>query len=309
MPSVNCKAFEDSRRHQLVSEFQVYPQTASLTNYQVKATPSSSSKEDIRIIQKSLLPHWAESLGNIWTKLSNILKPEIILALVGNPSAVSASSGTNTFELFDDFNTGATPDSTKWTSVGGTVNLVDGQLQINAPAPVDTEEYMRSISLFSPTGLALEVREKRYIDADSGVWYGFTSATTPTVANMYNGKSAFWNDHRVTAPEMRTHTAYLGNLTTVNTANKSASFRTFKIELVSTSQTRFYIDDVLEETHTTNIPDVSMYVAFNGTYYNAQLECRFDDVRVRKYVSPEPIIQKLRTLNRALLIKHLGRAG
>jgi hypothetical protein len=111
---------------------------AVLTNYQVKLTVnyvSSKMKADFsdlrftRLDGVTLLPYYIESYtastsAVVWVKVDSIpTSGSQIFMYYGNASAVTASSGDNTFDFFDDF-TGTTINTTKWvkTDSGGYIS-------------------------------------------------------------------------------------------------------------------------------------------------------------------------------------------
>ena len=105
---VNHAAFEEGRRHQQVTVYDIIPrQSAEQEDYQILAENIPSAfKDDCRIIQnKEKIDFWVEEKAKAWCKISKLLvnTPQLLFALSGNPSASSASNGTNTFEFFDDF--------------------------------------------------------------------------------------------------------------------------------------------------------------------------------------------------------------
>ena len=115
---VNQAAFEEGRRHQQVTVYNIIPrQSAEQEDYQILAENIPSSfKEDLRIIQnKKEIEFWIEEKAKAWCKISKLLvnTPQLLFALSGNPSASSASNGTNTFEFFDDF-FGTDLNTDKW---------------------------------------------------------------------------------------------------------------------------------------------------------------------------------------------------
>ena len=78
------------------------------------------------------LPYHIESFTSgvsavIWVKVDSIDSDSEIHVYYGNPSATSESSGTDTFDLFDDF-TGTSLDTAKWTTNTGDVSLADGSI-------------------------------------------------------------------------------------------------------------------------------------------------------------------------------------
>ena len=106
-----------ARRSGFLTKIEVVSRQATAqTDYQVQVEDILSRKgdgEDITFFQKQqILNHWKESYASwksdVWAKLLNlpVTKSQILNVLSGNPSASSASNGTNTFELFDDFEGG-----------------------------------------------------------------------------------------------------------------------------------------------------------------------------------------------------------
>ena len=108
MPFINQAAFEEVRRHQQITKYEIYPlQSEDIADYQVLAEdiPSVIS-EDVRILQKKAkIPFWAEEKGKAWSKIAKLMAktPQELFALSGNPSASLADDGDNVFEFFDDF--------------------------------------------------------------------------------------------------------------------------------------------------------------------------------------------------------------
>lgn len=89
---------------------------------------------DLRILdtnQVGQLPYWIEEGCNttqtkVWTKISEINSGQKSIYLsYGDSSLTSESDGNQVFEFFDDFS-GSSLDTSKWTDVDGTINLVGG---------------------------------------------------------------------------------------------------------------------------------------------------------------------------------------
>jgi len=108
------------------------PGGTQVTDYQVKISldatfPYSSTNldgSDIRITSDdgiSLLPFWIEEWNNgtnatIWVKVPVVpIAGTTLYIYYGNTSALSASNGTETFRLFDDFENWYSSSSTGWT--------------------------------------------------------------------------------------------------------------------------------------------------------------------------------------------------
>ncbi|HXM99284.1 MAG TPA: DUF2341 domain-containing protein, partial [Candidatus Dormibacteraeota bacterium] len=116
----------------------------TLTGYQVHVvlgasfdfTKTQANGADIRFTASdgvTGLPFWIEnwnpaaSSASLWVKVPMIdaVNGATLYMYYGNSTAVSASSGSSTFDFFDDFSLGSI-DATKWTSSGGTWSVVTG---------------------------------------------------------------------------------------------------------------------------------------------------------------------------------------
>jgi prepilin-type N-terminal cleavage/methylation domain-containing protein len=118
---------------------------SELTNYQVLVTVDTASLilagkmqsdcDDIRFIdsdQLTSLNYWIDSGCNtsstlVWVKVPSISasSSEIIYLYYGNPSAVAASNGDNTFIFYDDFS-GTSLNTTKWQAYASVVTVAGG---------------------------------------------------------------------------------------------------------------------------------------------------------------------------------------
>src|SRR5579863_836024 len=119
------------------------PGGTTLTNYQVHVvlgasfdfTKAQPNGADIRFTASdgvTALPFWIESWNpttssaSLWVKVPSIPAAGATLYMYyGNSAAVSASSGSSTFDFFDDFSLGSI-DTTKWTVSGGTWSVATG---------------------------------------------------------------------------------------------------------------------------------------------------------------------------------------
>ncbi|MCX6354555.1 MAG: DUF2341 domain-containing protein, partial [Candidatus Aureabacteria bacterium] len=127
----------------------------SVANYQVKVTLISGTNFDYTKLSfpatgadlrfagsdgSTLQDYWIESWNNggsstLWVKVA-ASGTSTIYMYYGNPSASSTSSGTNTFEFFDDFND-ASLDTNKWQTYlagGGNATESGGYLNITVPS-------------------------------------------------------------------------------------------------------------------------------------------------------------------------------
>ena len=113
---------------------------------------------DIRFLtydNNSVLDYWLESKvdGNqaiFWIKLpGNIESSGEIIMYYGNPSAVSFDNGSNTFDFFDDFESGSIDWTNKWSSTDHGnygVSTRDGNQCLYFPQQASpSTEFIRSL--------------------------------------------------------------------------------------------------------------------------------------------------------------------
>jgi len=278
MPTVDNRILEALKRQQVVTEYIVYPQqNSNIENYQILlSNVPSTSKEDVLVVHKNkIIPHWVESKGKVWTKIPNLLTktPLKIYTLTGNPSAASASNGTNTFVAWHGVATSNFHDSNiipsgsiiyeakgRSTIVSGNEVLmwgigVDGNLEINS----------------GTDGVALKSYEWSSVP---GRYFLTTNGAAYTQVQGTGGKYGY-------------------NV-----------WKQLKIVIDSTPSAHGYVDGVEQATGiTTNLPNENLGLAMYTSAGTMAQEYSF----VRKYASPEPIVKKIRTLNKSLLLKELMR--
>lgn len=121
-----------------------YPVSISLNSSNFNFSKAQSDGSDIRFFSGSKkLNYWIETWDPknkeaiIWVKVPSLPANETnaILMKYGNPEAIDASSGKNTFDFFDGFDDG-TLSELKWnikSAGGGTVKVEDGKCRVSAP--------------------------------------------------------------------------------------------------------------------------------------------------------------------------------
>lgn len=270
MPVIDNRIIEAMRRQQQITEYLVYP-FSNITDYQIKLTGVPSfSKEDILIISnKKILSHWVESKGTVWTKIPELVKntPLKIYILTGNPSATSVSSGKNTFVQYR----GAATTNYQDTNVIKIPFIWEGKVRRTSATGwffigVSNQQIMYPGSGDDSVSISHQSPEQLYGVSHNNGVESYFAAGAP-----------FW---------------------TINT------YYRIKIEAIASNNVKYYVRDLVSsQTITTNNPDALMGLnlyLYSGS--NAEQEFSF----IRKYVSPEPIIRKVRTLNKSFLIKELG---
>ena len=271
----------------------------NLTDYQIKIVLNSSNFDfskansdgsDIRFVDSddtTPLSYWIEKWDSVnqeaivWVKVPNIPASgtTTIYMYYGNPSATSESNGDATFEIFDHFE-GTSLNTSKWNSYldsGSSITVSDSIITFTTTV---TGNYAL-IGSKTGYGLNYALRSRAKIDTfTSGKhqYVGFVSSlpesapfiefiTNYPIANVLNSRSL------VSTQEY------------VNLGTSYTGYRVFEIARVSSSEIKFYIDDSLVSTHTSQIPTGTLYV-FAGA--RSGISAYVDWILVRKYTDPEP---------------------
>jgi RHS repeat-associated protein len=257
-----------------------------LTYYQFKIDLDyeenmQSDFDDLRFQNSSgtNLPYWLESKedsvsATVWVKVNEITASgdTIIYMYYGNSTASSASSGDDTFLLFDDF-TGDDLDTDKWTEEG--TNTVSGGTVETSGASNANE--IHSISKWDYS-IAVKHRSK-----SKGQWarMGLVEdlhAATDSVQQIAmqdgggSGAYGWYTDF------------YLSGMSQTWEMSSDTNFHTYQINWIPGSMAK-YTRDSTTRSEPTQIPDgtkeLDIYFGDNQTT---------DWVHVRKYTSSEPTV-------------------
>lgn len=153
--------------------------SSTLTNHQLSTTIDTASLvsagkmqpdcDDIRVKdtnQTTGLEYWVGDCNTantiVWFKVPSISaeSTKAIYLYYGDASASSEANGHNVFELFDDFNTGSTYNSAKWTwnpQSTGTVSVTGGELAISVGSIADSPN-LASIQTFERAVFEVDAR-------------------------------------------------------------------------------------------------------------------------------------------------------
>jgi hypothetical protein len=234
----------------------------------------------------TLLDYWMESKINgnnavFWVKIADDLSSEDkkIYVYYGNSGATTTSNGTNTFLLYDHF-LGSTLDTNKWSKYqsGGTLAVANSICSISLP------DFFSKIQI---TGV--DIYKTQYAATRAKVKLANT--------NEYMYPLMFWEstlgNNIVFFDQIheyyRTYSRKNGVDTYTNIATPTVGCYHVMDILWQNGEVKYYVDDVLNATHTTNVPDVSLAPSFGGYAPNyATRVLSMDWIFMRKYVSPEP---------------------
>ncbi|MDY6834320.1 MAG: DUF2341 domain-containing protein [Chloroflexota bacterium] len=274
----------------------------ALTNYQVKVSLTYDSDmqpdfEDLRFTDSdgvTLLSHWQESYidstsAELWVKVPSIAAGSTsrIYVYYGSPSATSTSDGDATFEFFDDFEDG---DISDWSQYGsGTVAWANdsgngvllktanndpngGYSLFNNGAIGDFEMICRTNRINTSGG-----SQNRYGIEDGSFngygprMYGFTGSSQTFAIERRTGGSSAGNI--VT-------TTFTGNPNTWYTVKFRKYGNILEFELYDSS-------DVLVQSVSGSD---ATYSSFDRFLVHGGYDFWTDDIKVRKYASPEPTV-------------------
>ena len=196
------------------------------------------------------LPYWIESIvsntATVWIKLKDLVTagPSVTVTVYmyyGNPYVSSASNGTNTFDLFDDFS-GSSLDTSKWDYTGSPVvsnSVVSGGLILSKQA-FNAGYSARVLSKRAaandyPLMWDNSLSNNQFIswrDA-SGLW---KTQTYPENILYDTGISIDTNFHKFEIAKLGT-TAYFWMDGTLYTSNSASNTSATKLAIITTTVT------------------------------------------------------------------------
>lgn len=276
------------------------------TNFQIKVTVDTqtligagkmqASGNDIRFTTSggvTLIDYWIESGINttatvIWVEVPSIpTGSSTIYIYYGNTSAAAASNGTNTFLFFDDFS----GTLSKWNIHVGTTIAITASYGNPSPCL-----EISGGTTASPYGFAAIGSDATYAGFQDGIIeadiYPATNGLPEIIfRGNYSSNTGYkgrWDSRTGTeSPWMKPPYSGWGAFGTAATRFGLANQWQKAKLAISGSTFMIYSNDSLKSTVTdTQYPGAGEIGLANhyGTY------SRFDNVRVRKYASPEPAV-------------------
>ena len=269
----------------------------ALSGYQVKVGVAYDSDmqpnfNDIRFVDSdglTLLNYWRESFiastsATFWVKVPSVPSGiKTIYMYYGNPSAGSASNGTNTLEFFDEGD-----QISSWTTGNVGSGSAGQSLTIGNPAPsyyanssdVWNYAYMkRDIGLTTNRIIEFDMQT----DTSLGQYYvldvAFLVNSTGYGQNFrlegrVGEKSGFASKDSWTAPNWGVPASGLSYATGTWYKAKIA---------IGPTQADGWIDGSLQSSS-----PYTLRTTAGNTFFGIEWSGRIDNIRVRKYVSPEP---------------------
>jgi hypothetical protein len=206
----------------------------------------------------------------------------------GYGSALQMSNGDNTFLLFDDFNDNII-DSAKWTDISQNPAAVkeEGQVLFCKMAdPQQVRGFVRSTNEISDSNIALHFKGQLENETDSCILatIHFDGARGGDYDYPMNGFSVDWTH---SSPNLRLEEFIAGTNTSLTSSDKTRDLNWHEFELRYYNQTIEVVSDgslLLSETNTQAYSTKYIGLASREILANSY----FDDVFVRKYVSPDP---------------------
>ncbi len=264
-----------------------------LTDYQVKITVDydsdmQSDYDDLRFADTNSnnLSYWIEdyttSNATVWVKvpfLENNTNTTIYM-YYGNPSASSASNGTNTFEFFDNFDDGDYTNnptwitSQNWIASNYYLQLQDSFLGMNI--------YSENISISSTTNLLIEY--DTYI-ACTLACYNKMYLYNSTDDILFGG-GPFHDDYNNRDGGLIIQNTSTSNMWT-SLGVSTGSWKKIKLYIYLGKCVIDYDNGNIIRSMDCegNLEDIQR-IRISGWYHTNG--ARYDNIRVRKYASPEP---------------------
>jgi hypothetical protein len=248
-------------------------------------------------VTETELNYWMEKDGNFWVKMPYVASgSNTIYMYYGNPTAPSASSGTNTFDIFDDFSSGSL-NTNYWTvdqNTAGACSVVSNQLKIteyqNYYAHIQRSLALGNFSVYAKMkrGNAAAWEVKIF-----AVWDQTASATDSAELGPY---SVYDWQYEVDINDATLSSGVGGS--------GNDNWHEFEIRVNATNVSLYYdgvykassprYSDILGNTQLFGFGKGFARYANGAEYNNNYADAGstgtsyVDDIRVRKYASPEP---------------------
>lgn len=248
--------------------------------------------DDVRFTEDdgtTLLSYWIEPGEGFWVKISTIAAGDTIVYLYhGNTSASGVSNGEDTFILYDDFNDNSI-DPVKWSEVqDGVAHAYERNQRMEIEGDGSSRAYLKSNNIISGS-YVLEYDGMKQDNLEVAMhWDGNISGLFDETYNGYYIAYESWSN-----PKRFHMRKYIdGDITDLSgyTMDDLDTFwHKYKIILNAGEISLFY--DGTQIIHSVD-PDTSFisgYLGLTGRE-SSGVSSIYDDVRVRKYASPEPVV-------------------
>ena len=270
MPDMNMRTFEELKRHQLVTEFNIQSQS-ELEDYQVKlddvSNPTQAQDNLVVGVNGESLSHWNESVDfDTWVKMNIGVSGKRGLLIHGNGGLNGGSSGDGTFIQHHG---------------DATSDYLDALVQ---DVPLVYEGYHKMTSASTQIYMGVS-NNANMITPDSALYRILFSHENTQYSNAANDSTRTWESSTLDL-DVDTH------------------YRT-KIIAESPSSVKFYIDEDYIDTITINIPNEQLGLSVDTNLGTFSQEWAF----IRKYTATEPTYTIGAPKNISTALKSFGRAG
>ncbi|MEM3464794.1 MAG: DUF2341 domain-containing protein, partial [Candidatus Bathyarchaeia archaeon] len=221
----------------------------------------------------TLLDYWMEEKVDgdyaiFWVEVADDLStnPATIYIYYGKSDASTTGNGDNTFLLFDHFE-GTSLNPSKWTSTG---NVAVSNSEVTIWSTGSASKIRSYANWLYNVALRMKIKYADVYDETGGLRLD-SSPFDSVIINRYSGGFAACTENE----QIGTYTTFTWD----------ANYHVYDLMWIS-AKTKYYKDGSLIATHTTNVPDESLFARF--ATYGANTQIVVDWVAVRKYVDPEP---------------------
>ncbi|MEM3043607.1 MAG: DUF2341 domain-containing protein, partial [Thermoplasmata archaeon] len=281
----------------------------ALTEYQVlvKVTYDSHMNtdfSDLRFVhyksssgQSVELPYWIEekmdgSRASVWVRVDEIPASSsiIIHMYYGNASAASASKASSTYLFFEDFESGQL-DTTRWELIDGTWEIVQdgGSRVLKATGAGGSNWARKTMRLKLPSDATIK---------NFAAEMDWRVSDDSTLANfIYRAQSTTLPSTDRWWVRVESRSSYGRGFHLLRSVSGSESWESV-VSMSSVTNYNHYIIKVFENTHSLEVKDTGNgernYAHVNQAgYMGYQVELNsmyVDNIRIRKYTSPEPTV-------------------
>jgi len=258
--------------------------SSELTDYQVNVDVSNHvNQQGIRFVDENLqiIDYWEEDSNTIWAEIPKIIGSKVSAVRLMHGDIDSKSDGEATFNFFDDVETG---DKTNWTEENGGIEVVTDSK--NGIYAMRSNQGSGGTGDFTIGGYAgnseTDFIYEGWVKPIGNDWGGLIfrrSATTTFYISWFNPSG-----NAITLTKMLS-----GSRNDITSGSFTCSLGTWYKYKIIVSGTSIKIDIDGNNTIDTTDSDINTgYVGIGGYKDTNNREVVVDDIRVRKYTSPEP---------------------
>jgi len=264
----------------------------------------------------TLLDFWVENVSgtspnrvaHIWVKVSADLGTDkYIYCYYGNPNATNASNGDNTFLFFDDFDDNSI-DTNKWyeENYGGADCVEQNQRMELTGTSANSWAQLVSQNTINIQNTELKVRLRNAVADRVDLYLSLTKPASGGghIYDQPNYYRSFLEKYE--GLYFRVARKVNGSGTLLYQGSYLSNDEDIKVR-VAGNTIYFFEQDTQRYSETYQLSSYNCYIVFNGGFVSGTTGTDWvDELRVRKYVSPEPAFSSADAEEKLIILSDSG---